>query len=96
MNNENLKKFVSKLSKSKKYGIVYSYADWCEKCKKLNQLEKYKEYEVYYMNVDEDQDLLDLFDIRILPTYSLVKISNNKNSIDLIKQANTLEEILVD
>lgn len=96
MNNEKLKKFVSNLGKSKKYGIVYSYADWCQKCKKLNELEKYKQYEVYYMNVDEDQDLLDIFDIRILPTFSLVKISNNKSSIDLVKQANTLEEILVD
>lgn len=91
MNNENFKNFVSKLNKSKKYGIIYSYANWCQKCKKINNLSNDK-YEIYYMNVDDEQDLLEILDIRILPTYSLVK--GSKNTLEVIKQSTILEELI--
>jgi len=92
MNNENFKNFVSKMSKNNKKGIIYSYANWCQKCKKLDNTQS-SIYELYQMNVDDDQELIEILDIRILPTYTMVKV-NNKNNLEIIKQATTLEELI--
>jgi len=92
MNNENFKNFVSKMSKNNKKGIIYSYANWCQKCKKLDNTQS-SIYELYQMNVDDEQELIEILDIRILPTYTMVKV-NNKNNLEIIKQATTLEELI--
>jgi len=92
MNNENFKNFVSKMTKNNKKGIIYSYANWCQKCKKLNYTQS-SIYELYQMNVDDEQELIEILDIRILPTYTMVKL-NNKNGLEIVKQATTLEELV--
>jgi len=92
MNNENFKNFVSKMSKNNKKGIIYSYANWCQKCKKLDNTQS-SIYELYQMNVDDEQELIEILDIRILPTYTMVKV-NNKNNLEIIKQATTLKELI--
>jgi len=92
MNNENFKNFVSKMKKNNKKGIIYSYANWCQKCKKLNSIQS-SIYELYQMNVDDEQELIEILDIRILPTYTMVKL-NNKNGLEIVKQATTLEELV--
>ena len=92
MNNENFKNFVSKMTKNNKKGIIYSYANWCQKCKKLNSTQS-SIYELYQMNVDDEQELIEILDIRILPTYTMVKL-NNKNGLEIVKQATTLEELV--
>ena len=41
----------------------------------------------------EQQELIEILDIRILPTYTMVKL-NNKNGLEIVKQATTLEELV--
>lgn len=91
--NEEFKKFLNKICKNNTYGIIYVYADWCQKCKLLDN-SKLK-YDVFYVNADNEQDLLEILDIRILPTFFLINCVNNKNySFNILSSGTTLEDIL--
>jgi len=92
MNNDiNFKKFLAKIKKNNSNGIIYTYADWCQKCKLLTQKEF--PYEVYHMNADNEQSMLELLDIRLLPTFTLIKAKDN-TSFEILKQSTNVTEIL--
>lgn len=57
--------------------LIQFYADWCQPCKMMkpiiDEIEKdMPDLEVYRVNIDEDRDTTQAFDVRGVPTFILI------------------------
>ncbi|HNQ11851.1 MAG TPA: thioredoxin family protein [Bacteroidia bacterium] len=74
----NLNQFRS-LINSHRYILIDFYADWCEPCKYLAQIlaelekEADKKYHIEKIDVDQSEELKEMFSIRSVPTLHFYK-----------------------
>lgn len=59
--------------------ILKFYADWCKPCKILDENLKRLEAEYTSINIDDNEDLVDKYKIKSIPT--LIKLDDDNNII---------------
>ena len=82
MNKDNLDKIISEKEKL----IIVFFSEWCISSKKIIDFNKSMNHEnVIYINTDEKKDIIDNFDIKIVPTIIYIK---NKKITDICEGCN--------
>ena len=70
--------FEDEVLKSDKKVLIDFYADWCEPCKMMSPVideiaeEKQEKIKVGKINVDENQDLAEEYDVMTIPTIMII------------------------
>lgn len=87
-----LNTFISYLKKNNKEKILlYIHADWCDKCK--IDVNKIKNIKLHPINIDKNNDLVDILDVRVLPYFMLVSYDFRKNDLIVHETFNNPNEI---
>lgn len=72
MINVGLANFQSEVLNSEKPVLVDFYGEWCGPCKSLNptleKLDKAGDIKVVKVNIDDEQELAEHFDVTVIPT----------------------------
>lgn len=78
--------FENEVMKSEKTVLVDFYADWCGPCRMVSPIvdqiaEEHPEYKVVKVNVDEEGELAEAFDVMSIPTLVVIKDGEVANQV---------------
>jgi len=80
--------------------VIDFYADWCEPCKKMDTIlsnisSVYTDIKFFRVNVEDESELSEMFNITSLPTIIIASKNNESKTIDGAVSQNKLESMIL-
>lgn len=89
------------LTNSDRYILLYFTATWCGPCKRISpvihdKFTKINDLQIYKVDIDENEKLCDMYNIKSVPTFILIHNKDIKmtyNGSDSVELLNNIKDI---